>query len=399
MFEYLPQAFRRATMAAPLIYSIALAAVGSIVAPQAHAALLRESPTACGVFAPRYLGSSDYQLRYSGACKDGLAHGQGSAVWTLVNAPANKVKWEGTFYQGVYLAELKGVVAARPIGRDILDSEDILFDLGNLPAQPGLPVAQLHVLATSSLTDYATPCKPRSLWVANASAAELGQEAQANTLLRAAVDKLKVQCGKVLEFAGKRGADKPSIEVRLLASDQVQTDKFGNLPAGAARAFVPLGGGELQQYSNQVASQQRQAQAQGQDQQERQATAQKLKAFFAEHQAGGWAALTDIAQNPFRYADRIVVTTATLDEVQTPTRALVQAVNRYDYAQALLEGTGIAQWQPGSRLLAVRVLGRADDGARKGLARLQLIGSEHCKETGCADWLRLPVALRDGQQP
>jgi hypothetical protein len=48
----------------------------------------------------------------------------------------------------------------------------------------------------------------------------------------------------------------------------------------------------------------------------------------------------------------------------------------------------------------VRVTGRIkDETYLNGQAQLQLVGSEACTESQCADWLNLPTPLRDGQAP
>jgi hypothetical protein len=172
-----------------------------------------------------------------------------------------------------------------------------------------------------------------------------------------------------------------------------------------ARAIVPLSPGEpIQGYSNPAATQQRQQQQQAQNQAERQANLQRLRAFFKTHQAQAWTTLRDIAQNPFRYAGRVVVTVAKVDEVINPTRATLYGQTDDGWwidGNAVLDGDGLAQWKTGPRLLAVRVMGRIKkkDDPYEGLAQLQLVGSQACTERRCMDWLRLPAPLKDGQTP
>ncbi|WP_056897401.1 hypothetical protein [Pseudorhodoferax sp. Leaf274] len=378
-----------------LKWSLALA--GLWLAASAQAAQHKDPGSGCAVVAPRYLASSDYQFAYSGACKAGLAEGAGRAVWTLRLSPQNRVVWEGAFSAGVYLpAPAKGL-SARAWGE-----ENALFDLGPLPAQEGVPAPRLQVEAAADLTNYPDPCKPRTLWVVNAPANALQSDTVAQALLLAAADKLKQRCGDSLREPGRPGGERTHLSVRAVPTAELQADRWGNASGVLADASVPLAAGTpLARYSNQAASQQRQQEQRTQDQAERQATQQRLRGFFQAHQAEAWASLGDIAQNPFRHAGRVVVTMAQLDEVVSPTRALLQLRGPdWGYARAVLDGDGVAQWAAGMRVLAVRVLGRVTtDDAFKGAAQLQLVGSEACAQPRCSDWLRLPTALQDGQTP
>lgn len=362
-----------------------------------HAVQQKDAASGCAVVTTRYLATDEYQFAYHGACKAGLADGAGRAVWTLRLSPQTRVVWEGTFSAGVFLPPPAAGMAAREWSRD-----SALFDMGPLPAQQAAPAPRLKVEASADLTNHPDPCKPRTLWVVNAPAGALVADATAQALLLAAADKLKARCGDRLREPGRPGGERSFVDVRAVPSADLETDRWGNAANVLARAAIPLAAGApLQHYSNQAASQQRQQQEHTQDQTERQATQQRLRGFFQAHQAQLWTNLADIAQNPFRHAGKVVVTMAQLDEVVSPTRASLQLRGSdWAYARAVLDGDGLAQWAPGMRLLAVRVLGRVTaDEPFKGLAHLQLVGSEACAQPRCADWLRLPVALQDGQTP
>ena len=368
-----------------------------LLATSAQAVLQKDAGSGCAVVVPRYLTSEDYQFAYQGACKAGLAEGAGRAVWTLRLSPQNRVVWEGAFSAGVFLPPPAAGLSAREWG-----SDSALFDMGPLPAQEGAPAPRLKVEAAADLTNHPDPCKPRTLWVVNAPATALVADSTAQALLLSAADKLKARCGDRLREPGRPGGERSFVSVRAVPTGELEADRWGNPGGVLASAAVPLAAGApLQQYSNQAASQQRQQQQRTQDQSDRQATQLRLREFFKTHQAQAWSSLSDIAQNPFRHAGRVIVTVAQLDEVVSPTRASLQLRGSdWAYARAVLDGDGLAQWAPGMRLLAVRVLGRvAGDEAFKGLAHLQLIGSEACAQPGCADWLRLPTALQDGQMP
>lgn len=369
--------------------------VAGLAAGAAHAGLQQDPASRCAVAAPAYLAaSSDYVFKYEGACSEGLAQGQGKAVWVLKNAATGKVTWEGAFSRGVYLPPPKGVLAARWLG-----NESALFDIGKLPVLPGLEATRLQVMAVGDLTNYPDPCKPRSLWVANAPAAALVQEDVAKKLLQSAVDKLKMHCGNVLNIKDKRGELRESIEVRVLPALDVALDKYNNAPDGVVSGFVHwVDSVAPDRFRNEAASAQRMAQQVALEQRGSQDAAQKLKAFFATHQAQGWADFGAIAQNPFRYANKVVVTAVQIGNVLSPTRALVSGVGRNSDDAGLLDGSGVAAWPAGSRLVAVKVLGRSNEASTQGAATLQLVGSEACKEGDCEDWLRLPTRLQDGQQ-
>lgn len=373
------------------------ALAGLVLATSAQAVQHKDAASGCAVVAPRYLASSDYLFAYQGACKAGLADGAGRAVWTLRLSPQNQVVWEGAFSGGVYLPPPAQGLSAREWG-----SDTALFDLGPLPAQNGAPAPRLKVEAAADLTNHPDPCTPRTLWVVNAPAAALVADSTAQALMLAAADKLKARCGDRLREPGRPGGERTHLSVRAVPTPDLEADRWGNASGVLADASVPLAAGApLERYSNQAASQQRQQQQRAQDQTERQATQQRLRGFFQTHGAQGWASLTDIAQNPFRYAGRVVVTVAQLDEVVSPARASLQLRGSdWGYARAVLDGEGVAQWAPGMRLLAVRVAGRVTaDEAFKGLAQLQLVGSEACTQPRCTDWLRLPTPLQDGQTP
>jgi len=383
---------------------------GCCVGMPVFAAQFKDPASGCTVAAPRYLGSDDYTFRYQGGCKAGLAEGKGKATWSLRNAPGKAVVWEGTFSAGVYLPPPAGIVSARawidPRGNS---NDTVIFDMGALLAQSGVTAARLVVEATSSSTDYPDPCIPRTLWVTHVPTAALASDSAAQSLLAVAVDKLKARCGTQIGGTKKRpsgalGVD--HLQVRVVSTPDLESDRYGNPGPALVSAAMPLSPSDaVQSYSNQVAAQQRQQQRQVQDQDERQANARRLRAFFQTYQATGWASLKDIEQNPFRYTGRVVVTAAQLDEVISPTRATLLTLSSDDYwwsfANAVLDGEGIAQWKPGARLLAVRVTGRLKENAKifPGWPQLQLVGSQTCAESRCQDWLRLPTALRDGQMP
>jgi len=370
----------------------------------AIAAQHKDPVSGCVVIASRYLASSDYSFQYQGACKDGLAEGKGRAVWTLINSPQNQVVWEGSFSAGVYLPPPAGIVSARAWNGPHSSGDTVIFNLGALPAQPGVPAARLHVEAAADLTRYPDPCSPNMLWVVNAPAAALAGDAVAQSLLAAATDKLKARCGAELFKTQLRGQERTHVQVRAVATPDLQSDQFGNSGPVLVSAFMPLAaGGAMQSYTNQAASQQRQQQEQAKDSGDRQANVQRLRTFFHTHQAKGWAALDDIAENPFRYSGRVVVTAAEVRVMTSPTRAVLDSrPGEWRGSLAVLDGDEVGQWKPGPRLLAVRVLGRVkkdDCDAFCGMPQLQLVGSQTCTETRCLDWLRLPTALQDGQTP
>jgi hypothetical protein len=366
------------------------------LASQAQAAQHKDAASGCAVSAPAYLASSDYVFSYQGACRDGLAEGQGKATWTLRNSPSHREEWAGRFSAGVYLPEPSQGLKARALRGD-----NVLFDLGPLPKLEGMS-PRLAVEATSELTRYPDPCKPDTLFVLQADGPALVSDDVAKQLLRSALDKLKLRCGDDrLRERGRPGGERSHVRVRMVPQPDLETDSYGNPKGVVVEASLPLDvGKDLAQYSNSVASQQRQRQAREERDAQKQANAQRLQAFAKPAGAGLWVGLNALAQNPFRYQDQIVLTAVKLNEVVAPTRARVMAVGGgYQSSFALIEGEGLARWEPGSRVLAVKVLGRlpnTDADLPAGL-HLQLLSHLPCAQGDCGDRLSLPNPLRDGE--
>ena len=388
------------------LYRCCFAGLGLVLLMGSACAVQHKDPASgCAVIAPRKLATSDYTFQYQGTCKAGLAQGKGKAIWTLRNAPENHVVWEGSFSAGVYLPQPPGIVSAHAWNDPHDNGDDAAFDLGPLPALKDIPAARLQVQASPSSNYYPDPCRPNTLWVVNAPAAAMANDTVAQSLLVSAVDKLKAHCGAAL---GQDSYRLRTLQVRAVATPDLQNDQWGHPGPVIADAFVPLtSGAAVEHYTNQAATQQRQQQQQAKDQGDRQANVQRLRDFFKTYQAQGWASLDDIAENPFRYSGRVVVTAAQVSAVVNPTRALLDSdPDRWSSSNAVLDGDGIGQWKPGPRLLAVRVKGRieikksdCDADPFCGLAQLQLVGSQACDETRCTDRLRLPSRLKDGQMP
>jgi hypothetical protein len=227
------------------------------LAAQAQAAQHKDPASGCEVSAPAYLASSDYVFSYQGACRNGLAEGQGKAIWTLKNAPSKREEWAGRFSAGVYLPEPSQGLKARALRGD-----SVLFDLGPLPKLEGMS-PRLAVEATSELTRYPDPCKPDTLFVLQADGAALVSDDVAKQMLRSALDKLKLRCGDDrLRERGRPGGERTHVRVRMLPQPELEADPYGNAKGVVVEASLPLEAGkDFSQYSNSVASQQRQRHA------------------------------------------------------------------------------------------------------------------------------------------
>lgn len=375
-----------------------LAALALLVGSAAQGAQHKDVASGCAVSAPAYLASSDYVFSYQGACRDGLAEGQGKAIWTLKNSPSHREEWAGRFSAGVYLPEPAAGMKARALRGD-----SVLFDLGPLPKLEGMS-PRLTVEATSELTKFPDPCKPDTLFVLQADGPALVSDDVAKQMLRSAVDKLKQRCGDDrLRERGRPGGERSHVRVRMVPQADLEMDPYGNPQGIVVEAALPLEAGkDFNQYSNSVASQQRQRQAREEREALRQANAQRLKAFAKAADATAWVSLPVLMQNPFRYQGKVVLTSASLDEVVGPTRARLQGAGRDRYgSHALVEGEGLAQWEPGARVIAVRVLGRLSDTDAKlpGWLHLQLVNQLKCEQGDCGDRLQLPTPLKDGEAP
>jgi hypothetical protein len=363
----------------------------------AHAASHRDPATGCVVIAPEFLASSDYVFSYQGGCRDGLAEGKGRAVWALRLSPQNTRERAGRFSAGVFLPEPSDGLRARA-----LKGEDVLFDLGSLPTLKGVS-PRLAVEASGNATELADPCRPYALWVLKADGPSLVSDDLAKQLLQSALDKLMQRCGAdSLRALPSSVSLRSHLRVRAVAQAELTLDRYGNPQGTVIEALLPLEPGQaMEQYSNQLASQLRQRQEREAREAQRQANVQRLKAFAQPLGAGLWVSLPALAQNPFRYQGQVVLTSARLDEVLAPTRARLLMPEGYGVVFASLDGEGIAQWAPGSRVLAVRVQGRLPntDELLPGVLQLQLVGQLACAEPDCSDRLSLPNALRDGEAP
>ncbi len=351
--------------------------------PAVQAQPSRDASSGCAVHTSGYLAGDDYTLAYTGGCQDGLAHGEGQAVWSLKYSESKKITWKGRFNQGVYqpppLVDAKGRLIAR--GK-------VLFELGDMPGAGNIGGARLNAIAGYEMTDYASACRPDSLYVTAPSAQGLEQDDNVQALMRGAVALLRKRCGAAFEVNDKQGRPKSGLRVQLLDRHDLTPDRYQNLPDAVAHGYAPLeGDGAIQNYNNRAANQARRQQEAKTAQAEREATLARLKTFFDRHGGQAWVPLGQVAQNPFRYADQVVVGAARLVEVVSPTQAIVEPVGG-DWSRLLVEGRGIAQWEPGSRILAVKPRGRLEaPDKNQGLVRLELVGVEACKAGNCADWL------------
>jgi hypothetical protein len=64
-----------------------------------------------------------------------------------------------------------------------------------------------------------------------------------------------------------------------------------------------------------------------------------------------------------------------------------------------VDNPAVAQWEPGSYLLAFKTVGRETIGGFQGDLMLELVGFERCATGNCSDWLDLPRSLQAGDRP
>ncbi|MCL2716227.1 MAG: caspase family protein [Alphaproteobacteria bacterium] len=362
--------------------------------------------TACRVVASEHLDSEKFAFQYQGGCKAGLAEGRGRASWSLWEAPERtEATWEGRFAGGIYLPDPPGIVSARQAGRNNARKYEVFFGLGSLPPQAGIPAAKVTVETRSELTSYADPCIARRVFVSNVPLAALASDSVVQAVMAAAVEKLRTRCGEEITRVSR--SQRPQLrprshlDVLVVATAEVGFDSSGDPDSIVAYGDIPLTPGEtLRNYGNQVAAQLRKAEVQKKDEAARKLNAQRLRGFFQAQQARMWVQLGTLDQNPFRYAEGVVVTAVALDRVVSRSSALVSDIHPGSGVHAVIEGARVAQWARGARVVAVRVLDRvrAED-ENGGRVRLQLVASESCAEEHCEDWLKLPVELGDGQMP
>ncbi len=128
-----------------------------------------------------------------------------------------------------------------------------------------------------------------------------------------------------------------------------------------------------------------------------QANEARLKALFSKHRISAFAALSDIARNPFTYEQQFVLTVATFDRAISASEiALSTPARRGGYfgesSSALhLQNASARDWREGSYLVVMQVQGRNSTGSASH-AIANAVTQIACTQYDCRDMLSTPDA-------
>ncbi|MBF5003091.1 hypothetical protein [Diaphorobacter caeni] len=364
------------------LFAACLLAQGAI----AHAAPEGVSTGSCDVLASGQLRSGEYIAQYEGACKNGLADGNGKATWQSRYAQsAAPVVWQGKFTQGVYLAD------PQTLGTKRVDSTRVLLDTGPLDAPKGAKAGRLWVESRVEGKLPPSICQPLSLQVsANGDFAS-------DDLAKGWMDKAYARWLSICKASGADALKGRQLRVLLHDGTGWSPDSYGNIPGGVAQASRPISATAeaaphtWQSYSNRAAQQQASAQRDKQQAEQLQANEKRLRAFAHKHGATRYVELRALEKNPFRFGDSVILVAVRMHEARTPIEATVRSANggRYDWSNVLLRGP-IANWDEQGRIVAARVKGRSTDDGTRDAVILEIIDSQRCEASNCEDYLYMP---------
>lgn len=325
----------------------------------------------CQVWAPSMLGPGDYALRYSGACRNGVAEGKGKAEWLYRYADMKvKAAWEGEFRNGVFLdgQTIKGAVEPVPGDRYVV-------------AMGKAGDAELYFVSRSPQDGPMALCQIDRVALLPAARVDLSDDEAARRLLESGARAYLTACPK--ETRG------PELGI---FDEAVKPRANGMLPNPVVRARYDIESGKLSGYSNEPSRKAQQARQQAEYAGKQTAARKQFMALSRQHDVAAWLTARQLDENPFRWEGRTVGLIVRLERMLTRDTALVRSGLR-DWG-APLQLTGIAPDFPESRrsvLLVARVGKRehAADGRGDGptYVTLQRIDHRVCENDGCGDWL------------
>ncbi len=360
-------------------------ALGAAVLPAGVAA--QQVTVPCQVRSAGLLANlSNYLPNYQGACKNGVAQGQGTAEWRYANEPQlpAPVVWKGRFDNGIFISN-KAVLAAKP-----RDSVNMLLDLGPLADSDGKG-GRLWVEAMLDGTKPADVCQPKALHLLVDVHASLASEQVSRQWLQSAYRHWQRAC-----TAADRQGKAPLGLVRffIYPGFELSADKNGNMPDATVRATASLQGAEplFQSYTNNAAMEQQQKAGEADQVKEYAANEKRLQALARQYGASRVVDLQALDKNPFRFDDQVLLVGVRTLRVLSRSSATVRSAHRdgWNYTTALAEGADVAKWGEDSRMVAVKVKGRSTDVRTQDSVVLQVLGSQACNIGDCQDYLLLP---------
>ncbi|MGE0151978.1 MAG: hypothetical protein AB7R90_05120 [Reyranellaceae bacterium] len=362
-------------LAAGLSAGLAASAAAQSAAPPRP---LIDPAARCGVFAPAAIARPYPHLKWSGACRDGLADGKGVASFAATaQSPPNK-RWEGHFRHGFFVgdAALRGAIV--PLG-----DRAALIELAHNAPQDG--TVWLH----ARLPHDGAPlerCGSGTAELAVEAPADLvaSDEARLRGMMQRAILAYRQACPAPLPLLlavveqGKRAA--LGVGSFAGATDVVARASLRQgAPADAIHDFRNVATGESDQGRRGQAIEDRRRQ-------ERADSRRNWQDFSRAHGVALWVTPRQLDANPFRYQGRIVAFPSRFVRMLAPGTALLR-----DDRWGAVMVSGLPDDLLQDKSVAV-IAGRA--GARKSLpharqeiASVEAVAWQLCRRAGCADYL------------
>jgi hypothetical protein len=336
-----------------------------------------DSAARCGVFALPSTTRPYPHLKWSGACRDGLAEGKGTASFAAnADARPNKI-WEGNFRNGFFVGQavLKGRVL--PMG-----DRAALVELPSNAAQEG----SLFVVARLSNEN-------EPLAICGGGVGEIAVEAphdlapndepRLRRMMQRAALAYRSACPSPLGLrfaivaAGKR--------------DALAVGSFGGATDVIARGSLVEGGAaeaihDFRNIATNESDQGRRAQANKDRRQEQRADSRKAWQEFTRASAVAfWVTPKQLDTNPFRYDGKIVAFPARFVRMVAPNTAILRDDR---WGEVMVSGIPNDLLQDKSIVvIAGRSSGRKAAPSGREISSVNATAWKLCQRAGCADYL------------
>lgn len=341
--------------------------------------------SACAVWGPWSLGDGKQPMRYQGPCVKGKAEGLGKAQW--LNPYRFKegkqevdATWEGTFRQGVFIADqpFKGKLEA-------WRSNLVLSERGNVGEARAVWVHPAPSQGPVKLCDI----ERVALLVPEGFKLEDDNLVQAR--MRSAQEAVVAACPSNAPFR--------AVDVVLWRAPLISDEK-GQEPLSLAKGAVVIDNGkpaEVRAYRNDASEAVRRKQAEAERTAKRDQARQAFHRFSTEQRVQAWLTTAQADKDPFKWQGKTVALTVKLDRMLSPTVAWVVDADRsgYRYAPLLLKGVNSDTF---GKLDTAVVVGRLDgrkkaadlgvSGSSDGIeaSTLDVLHARPCEQRQCMEW-------------
>ena len=327
----------------------------------------------CKVWGPSMLISaggdqSDYLMRYQGACKDGVAHGRGTATW-LYRWADSKVHsiWTGNFVDGIFV----GQQAVRSV-------TGLPGDRFLIPLEASSP--RVLLLSRSEQTGALEMCRIDKVYVeagTGANALALEDDEATKAALSQAVDTVRKHCPQ---------AGRLSLEVY---AGPVQADANGRIQNPLVSAAARENDNAIASYTNRTSDAKRRALQTSQRAEQDAASRTRFIDFSRRHSLSTWALSSQLHENPFLFSGQRIGAMLQLERMISPTQAVVRDLRERAGGSLLVSGITPETFRSTYAVVAATVAPQRAkvDGAYRGeLTELQAVDALPCTERYCAEW-------------